>query len=136
MLISKTQIRSKWFSFKVDKESAERLPDDAEGDSVEPIKICLKYLKAGELDSLQDRRLKTNVRRSTAVVESDFRYSDFAARKRALAVVDWEGIIDEETGEKLAITPANMKYLPAWLSEWMIETIDAMTQLEEEELGE
>ena len=136
MKVSRTRKRTKWFTLKVDVETGANLPDQAEGDGVEEIRICLKYLSGGELDSLQDRRITTRVRGSRGTAETDFKYSDFAAQKRALAVEEWEGVIDEDTGEKLAITPANMKLLDGWLCEWLIDTIDEMNNLGEELRGE
>lgn len=143
MKISRTKKRTKWFTLKVHAETGQRLPDDAKADppdaevpTVDEIRICLKYLTGGQLDSLQDRRITTRVRGSRGTAETDFKYSDFAAQKRALAVEDWEGIIDEETGEKLAITPDSMKLLDGWFCEWLIETIDDMNNLGEELRGE
>jgi len=121
---------------KIDAETWERWPDDAEGDGIEEIRICIKYLRGGEIDSLQDRKIKTNVRGSGTTVESDFKYSDYAAQKRAMGVADWEGIIDEDTGEKLEITPENMKILEGWLATWILDTIDEQSELGEERLGE
>ena len=136
MKVSRSKRRTKWFNLKVDEETGQRLPDEAEGEGVEEIRICLRYLTGGELDSLQDRRITTRLRGSRGTAETDFKYSDFAAQKRALGVDDWEGVIDEATGEKLAITADNMKLLDGWLCEWLIETIDEMNNLGEELQGE
>ena len=136
MKISRSKQRTKDFVLKINPETLEQLPDDASGEKVEELTITMKYLNGGEIDSLQDRRLKTRVSRGGGTtVESDFKYSDFAAQKRCLGVKDWN-LIEEETGSKLPITPESMRALPGWLCQWIIDTIDDMNQLGEEEEGE
>lgn len=136
MKISRSTPKIKWFSKKIDAETWEDLPDDAEGEGIEEVRICIKHLNGGEIDSLQDRRIKTNVGRAGTTLESDYKYSTYANQKRVMGLEDWEGVIDEDTGEKMAITAENMKIVPGWLATWILNKIDELSELGEERRGE
>jgi len=133
-----------WIDFHVDPvigkkvDIPEKLEDGEEMPEYETIRICLRYLRIKEINEMQDDVYNINAElkgRRTGKVTSKFNYSLFMEKKMEIAIVEWENITDEE-GNPVEVNMENIRLLPGWIGESLIEIIDEMNDLGPEILGE
>lgn len=132
-----------WFDFfndpktdtEVKGEVNEKLVESGE---VEKVTVGLKPLTFDEINQFHDKaaNVKLEMRKGKAgVTTPTFKYSDYVARKLHAAIKEWKGIIDD-AGKIEPITLENVKCLPGWIGERLVDLVDDMNSLGPELEGE
>jgi len=125
--------------FKIDNEG--NIKPVPEGDTPIRLRFWIKMLTGPESNAITSTILKTRTRRTSrrrgapVELEQDIDISMSARLKLKAGVKKWEGIL----GENGKVAPINDEYLdllPAWLSDSLVDSITALTTIDEEEEGE
>jgi len=122
-----------WREFLVVSGSVRKASSDIPKEEVEIIKVALKYLTTDEQNQLQDRALEARIKGRGRVVRGQFKYSEYARKKLASAIVKWDGVTLD--GMPAPINEETVGLLPGWIGEEVMDTINDMNELAEEEEG-